>query len=117
MKSSYELKYEELIFSLILAYEKTKDRQIQLLLDFHQNGEEYYEALCDAAYELSVGRRTKALCISLSGKPFFSENDSTGEGFVLCYPAEIPVFEEDLMEQLEFLLSQLQKLTQFSKCG
>lgn len=117
MKTTYELQYESLIFSLIITHEESKERQLQLLMDFHQNAQTYYDALCDAVYDLSVGRKTGALYITESGKPFFSASGSQPDGYAVCYPAEVPEFKEDLIEQLEFVLGQLKMLSKRMDCN
>lgn len=110
MKTQHELQYEELIFSMILSDNKLKCKQQDLVLEFHRNSGEYYDLLCDALHILANRSTTHPLWLTPSGKPYLAciQKDS-GDRMLLTYE-QVPVFTDDLKDQLDTVIRTLQKL-------
>ncbi len=113
MKSKYELTYEKLVTSMILSENISIQQQLDLFFEFHENSYTYYDTFCDALYELSCGHTTDSLWMTPSGKPYLSPDyQQEGDHRLLTYE-QVPVFKEDLQEQLETALTSMRKLSSF----
>lgn len=117
MKTQYEFRYENLIMELIVRYDVPATEKVAFLLDFHQNSRDYYEKLCDFIYMISVGRTDHSLWITNSGKPVLSEPKNTIPGFLICRAGEVPVFEEDIVEQLLFAFDRIVRIIKSVESG
>lgn len=110
MKTQHELKYEELITELILIKNYTNYSQLDLFMDFHRNQHIYYDIFCDALYTMACGDSSYSLWLTPSGKPYLAEAYRAEEDLMVLSQEDVPVFEDDLKEQLDAAIVSMQKL-------
>lgn len=107
MKNQYELKFEKMIFTMILSDKNHSHNQVDLFMDFHQNSCNYYDELCHALFLMSSGLTDHILWLTPSGMPYLAPERKREEDHQFLTREEIPEFNDDLVEQLEAALNSL----------
>lgn len=102
MKTVYETQFEKLIISSICTHDCTDDEKAKLLWDFYNHGSTYYEDLCEFLFLLSNGEKECFLFITPAGKPYLSFFPMSANDFFVLLSSELPRFESDLYDQLNF---------------
>ncbi len=107
MKTMFELQYDRSVITRICTADFTSEECIELLVDFHANSETYYDNLCEALLAVSTGQNMSPIWISKNGNCYLSMRTKSAEDRVLLYPDEVPIFDLDLVEQLEIAILKI----------
>ena len=109
-KSNVEKQYEKLIIYRIAQLDTTPSHRAMLFLDFHRNGRDYYEELCDLVYSASCGGPRTAIWLSPNGHIYGREEQKTNADIRLLEGTDIPPFQGDILEQLDIVFAELYQL-------
>ena len=110
METKHELQYEEVVLRMIMSDLKLSQVQINMLIDYQHNWRTYYDSLCDALYVLANRGSSKSLWITPFGQPYLAFSQRNADDRKVLCAEDIPVFEDDLKEQLEAALSIMQRM-------
>lgn len=107
---SLENIYERLVIQRIEEQDIPLEDKCELLFDFHNNGKEYYEQLCEYSYIMSKGNCELSLWISLNGKPYISLSATDTNDVIVLEPCEVKIsHDEDLIKCINVILQNLSR--------
>ena len=81
----------------------------KLVHQFFQNGQAYYEQLCDHLYFQAVGETPdQSLWLAVDGQSYLSKERKTHTDLCLMPSDDCPPFEDDITEHLEMICNVMQ---------
>lgn len=101
MKTNLQHLYERAIITRLCKADSTDLERIEMMIDFHNNSESYYDNLCDALLAVSTHQNPIPIWITKNGDFYLSLRAQKTSDRVLLYPDEVPTFTIDLVDQLE----------------
>ena len=101
MKTTLQNLYERAVITRVCKTEISDSDKIELMIDFHNNSESYYDHLCDALLAVSTHQNPVPIWITQNGDFYLSLRALNTSDRVLLYPDEVPAFTIDLVDQLE----------------
>lgn len=107
MKTAYEVKFEQFIIASICLRDCSVGEKTKLITEFYKHGNLYYEQLCDFLFYLSTGERKGYLFLTPAGKTYLSNFPSDSQDVLLFYGEELPHFDSDLYDQLNFFFNRV----------
>ena len=107
MKTLLEQQYERSVITKICSANITLQERVELLVDFHDNSETYYDNLCDALLAVSTNQNMAPIWITKAGNCYLSLRTKNPDDRVLLYPDEVPLFDIDLVNQIETAIAKI----------
>lgn len=107
MKTNHEKHFEYVVIKKICKEMSNLEHQVENILRFHCNCDNYYDNLCDSIFAISTGQIVKPLWFTPYGDSYLSYEARSKADRVLLFPNEVPSFKVDLVEQLELALQKI----------
>ena len=102
--------YKRLVIQRIEEQDIPLEEKCDLLFDFHSNGKDYYEQLCEYSYIASKGNCELSLCLSLNGKPHLTLSPTEKQDVVVLEPHTIMLSsDDDVIKCINVILQNLSK--------
>lgn len=107
MKTILEKQFDRAVITSICTKEISIRDRIDLLTEFLNHNETYYDNLCDALLALSTRQNILPVWMTPGGNSYLSLEPRNPDDRVLVYPEEVPLFDIDLVEQLEVAILKI----------
>ena len=106
-----EKQYKKLIIRHIAEIQACPERRAALFLDFHENGDDYYDRLCDLLFSVSTGETRTLLWLNPCGEIYSGLKQKAAHHIFLLDTKDLPAFNGDLLEALDCVFTRIYSLT------
>lgn len=112
MKTNFERQFEKLMICHISYIEVTPEDRAHYFWDFYVNEAAYYDNFCDLLYASAMGVIEDPLWLTPSGNIYSDQASRKSEDICLMTSDDLPVFADDIADQVEAAFLCLYKLHQ-----
>ena len=110
MKTNCEKSYDRYVITNLCSMDLSITERAALVHDFFENGQTYYDALCDALFQQVLGHAPgQDLWLTMDGKAYLSPVQRCETDICLIPDKDCPPFVDDIDVHLHMICQTLQK--------
>ena len=112
MKSECEKSYDRYVIANLCSMDLSIKKRAALVHDFFENGQSYYDELCDALFQQVLGHAPgQDLWLTIDGKAYLAFSQRNDSDICLIPAEDCPPFVDDIDVHLHMIRQVLQSAT------